>query len=997
MNARVLESPGKSQSKQELRALTGGQMDAVASVEDASALLRAALDKLRESEERFRGTFEQAAVGIAHVSIEGRYLRVNDKLCEITGFTREELLGMTFMDLTLPEELAAGLERARSLAAGEISSYAVEKHFRRKNGETIWINLVTNLVRTAAGTPQYFNSVTEDITPRKNAESRLHRLNRLHTVLSKTGDSVMRAKNKQELYETVCRIVVDDGLLRAAFIAEQGAEEGRARPTAAWGAGLEYLRGREFVTADGPLSRGTVGTAFSTGTPDVCNDIAGDPRMEPWWEAARTLGFCATASFPIKLGGTSIAALVLGAGEVDYFKDDEIRLMTAVAAHLSFSLQALQQEEQQMQAERALRESEGRFRGMFVAAATGIATTTPQGRFLRANDAYCQMLGYTEQELQARDFASLTHPDDLTRNLKLRDELLAGKRDSFVIEKRYLPKSGGVRWIRASISATRTTSGEITSMIVVSEDITQNKADEIALRQSEEHSRQISVQLAKVLDSSLDVICTFDADGHFLQVSAACEKIWGWRPDELIGTPYLDRVLPADRPKTVQAAAAVMAGQPTIGFENRCVRKDGTITHIMWSAGWSESDRSLFCVARDNTERRKLEEQFLRAQRLESIGALAGGIAHDLNNVLAPIMMSIDLLRLPGPNARTQSILTTIETSARRGADMVQQILSFARGVEEPRAVIHAGPIIRDIQSLVTETFPKNIRFHLELAPGLPPFIGDPTQMHQVLLNLCVNARDAMPAGGGITLSAEAITVDETQAAAIPDARPGPYVQIKVEDTGSGIPPEVLDKIFAPFFTTKEQGKGTGLGLSTVLGIVKTHDGFLRVESAMGQGTAFTLCLPAHLSNGGTTAPKQEQQHPHGNGELILVVDDEAAVRAITQETLESFGYRVVTAADGSEAAALYAQHQADVAAVFTDMMMPVMDGPATIRVLMQMNPEVRIIAASGLNAEGGAAKVAGMGVKHFLPKPYTSLALLLMLKKSLEPVGQYRQACGGH
>jgi PAS domain S-box-containing protein len=731
-----------------------------------------------------------------------------------------------------------------------------------------------------------------------------------------------------------------------------------------------------------------VGSVFSTGTYNVCNDIAGDPRMVPWADTARQLGFCATASFPIKLGGATIGALVLGAGEVDYFKDDEIQLMSAVAGHLSFTLQGLQKEDQRLQAENALRESEGRFRGMFAAAAIGIAISTPRGCFLSANEAYCKMLGYTEEELQVRDFASLTHPDDLTLNLELRDDLLAGRRESFVMEKRYLPKGGGILWIRASVSATRSASGEVTSFIVVSEDITQKKVAETALRQSEERSRQMSAQLAKVLDSSLDVICTFDVDGRFLQVSAACEKIWGYRPEELAGTLFLDRVHPEDRLMTDEAAAEVRAGKPTIGFENRCVRKDGTTTHIMWSARWSESDQSMFCVARDNTERRKLEEQFLRAQRMESIGALAGGIAHDLNNVLVPIMMSIDLLRLPGVSPRAQSILTTIESSARRGADMVQQILSFARGVEEQRAVIEAGPVIRDIQSMVVDTFPKNIRFHVELAPGLPPFIGDSTQMHQVLLNLCVNARDAMPAGGSITLSAMGITVDETQAALIPDARPGPYVQIKVQDTGSGIPPEVLDKIFAPFFTTKELGKGTGLGLSTVLGIVKNHGGFLRVQSTVGQGTAFTLCLPAHLSGGGAAAAQEEQTHPRGNGELILVVDDEAAVRAITQETLESFGYRVLTAEDGTEAVALYAGHVAEVDVVLTDMMMPVMDGPATIQVLMQINPAVKIIAASGLNAEGIAAKAAGMGVKHFLPKPYTSLALLMTLKRTLEPVG---------
>ena len=347
-------------------------------------------------------------------------------------------------------------------------------------------------------------------------------------------------------------------------------------------------------------------------------------------------------------------------------------------------------------------------------------------------------------------------------------------------------------------------------------------------------------------------------------------------------------------------------------------------------------------------------------------------------------MMSIDLLKLNCRDQRTQAILSTIETSARRGADMVQQILSFARGVEGQRVTIAPQEIIRDIQHLVQDTFPKNILFSADVPADLPAFLGDHTQVHQILLNLCVNARDAMPGGGMLSILAGSITVDENYAAMTPDAKPGEYVMIKVADTGTGIPREVVDKIFDPFFTTKEQGKGTGLGLSTVLAIVKSHGGFVNVQSEPDQGTTFTVCLPSNISSADLASAAQEEMHPRGKGELILIVDDEAAVRTITQQTLEAFGYRVMVAADGAAAVALYAQHLHAVSAVLTDMMMPVMDGPATIQVLIRLNPTVKIIAASGLNADGGVAKAAGMGVKYFLPKPYTAQTILTTLNKVL-------------
>jgi CheY-like chemotaxis protein len=376
----------------------------------------------------------------------------------------------------------------------------------------------------------------------------------------------------------------------------------------------------------------------------------------------------------------------------------------------------------------------------------------------------------------------------------------------------------------------------------------------------------------------------------------------------------------------------------------------------------------------------------MRAQRMESIGVLAGGIAHDLNNIFAPIVLSIDMLKATIADAESKLILETIETSAQRGADIVQQVLSFARGVEGQRIEIQPAHLLRDIQRLIKDTFPKDIRLDLNIAENMWTILGDPTQVHQILLNLCVNARDAMPNGGTLTVSAENRFLDEQYVAMNIEAKPGPYVLLGVTDSGTGIPPGILDKIFEPFFTTKEIGKGTGLGLSTVMAIVKSHGGFANVYSEPGNGTTFKIYLPAeqqpaNVSNEATP----EVSLPRGNGELVLIVDDEPSILTITGQTLQAFGYRVLKASNGAEAIVAYAQNQGEIDVVLTDMAMPVMDGPATIYALLRINPNVKIIAASGLYANGGVAKASNAGVRHFISKPYTAATLLKTLRDIIE------------
>jgi PAS domain S-box-containing protein len=492
---------------------------------------------------------------------------------------------------------------------------------------------------------------------------------------------------------------------------------------------------------------------------------------------------------------------------------------------------------------------------------------------------------------------------------------------------------------------------------------------------------------AALLDKAQDAILVRDLDHHITFWNKSAERLYGWTAAETLGRSIAE-LLYEDSSSFHEATQNVITKGEWVGELQQINKQRVRLTvECRWTLVRDDAGvpRAILAINTDVTEKKKLEHQFLRAQRMESIGTLAGGIAHDLNNVLAPVIMAVDLLKLTETDSYKLSLLNTVDTSARRGADMVGQVLSFARGMEGRRVEVQIRHIVRDIEKISTDTFPKNIRIAANIDKALWPLVGDPTQLHQVLLNLCVNARDAMPEGGRLTITAENVHLDAHYAAMNIEAKAGPHVVIEVEDTGTGIPQDIIEKIFDPFFTTKEVGKGTGLGLSTSIAIIKGHEGFIRVYSEPGKGTRFRVYLPARPS---AESPKattaQSAELPRGLGQLLLIVDDEASIRDITQQTLQAFGYRVLVAADGAEAVAIYTEHREHIAAVLTDMMMPVMDGAATITALTKLNPDIRIIAASGITANGAVAKAAGLGVKHFLPKPYTASVLLKALEHVL-------------
>jgi PAS domain S-box-containing protein len=598
------------------------------------------------------------------------------------------------------------------------------------------------------------------------------------------------------------------------------------------------------------------------------------------------------------------------------------------------------------------------------------------GRIMQWNSAAERMFGYSAAEIMGRT-TNVLFPTDRVREA---EELVARANQGEKVaplETVCLRKDGRPLDVSIAVTPLRSRTGQIIGSSKILRDIT-------------EYNRvrhQIEEQKA-LLDKTQDAILIFDPEGRILYWNKGAERIYGWSCAEATGR-FVGEYLHAEIDKFREIVAQTLETGEWSGeiAQHGRDREELLIESRCWLVRDKEGrPKTILAVNTDVTEKRRIEMQYMRAQRMESLGILAGGIAHDLNNILTPIMLSIDVLKSMTVEAHTRSILETIELSARRGSDIVQQVLSFARGMEGQRIVIQPKYLLKDIEHIVTDTFPKDIRLELALPHDTWSVVGDPTQVQQVLLNLCVNARDAMPHGGSLTIKAENCLADEHYVAMNRQAKPGSYVAISVTDVGVGIAPEIMDSIFEPFFTTKEVGKGTGLGLSSVKAIVKNHGGFINVYSEVGRGTTFKVYLPAQaVAVEEPEQPDQENPLPRGAGETILVVDDEVSILSITSETLQAFGYKVITANNGAEAVALYAQQKDKISIILTDLSMPVMDGRATIYALLKINPKAKIVAMSGMDESESVARASTAGIKHFISKPYTAATLLKTLRSLQE------------
>jgi PAS domain S-box-containing protein len=669
--------------------------------------------------------------------------------------------------------------------------------------------------------------------------------------------------------------------------------------------------------------------------------------------------------------GENRAIEAVQAGAQDYvLKDNLRRLVTAIRRALRES----EERAQRAAAEDALR----RFAAVLESTPDFVGLTARDGRVFFVNHAGMRMIGRPESSdpglLTLTDF----HPADIRQRLEREWLPAAASMGSWVGESALQTAGGGRVPVSQAIVAHKAADGSVEYYSTIMRDLT-------AFKEAERHIRE----QADLLNKARDAIVVSDLDDKITFWNQGAERILGWKAGEAVGQPMRERLDEAACPDAgALAAAADEEGEwrSEVTLHNK--RGEALVAEVRITLVRDEQGRprSRLLIATDITKRRKIEEQFLRAQRLESIGMLAAGIAHDLNNVLAPILMAAPMLRERSADPSDRKLISNLETSARRGAGLVRQILGFAQGIGGEPQLMAIESIMADIASVVRQTFPRSIQFSTSSPPELWAVKANPTQLHQVLLNLCVNARDSMPSGGRLDLSAENIVIDDLAAATIEGARAGAFVVMQVKDTGTGIPPDLLKRIWEPFFTTKEATKGSGLGLSTVLGIVSEHQGFVTLKTEVGRGTTFRVHLPAALTGpekAGTATPFNA---PRGNGELILVVDDEPDVREVTSAILAHHGYRVLTAGDGAEAVTLLAPRSTEVKLVVTDLQMPHLDGASLASVVRRLNPAIRILVMSGMDSartSEAIQRIAGT----FLAKPFKSDELLAAVSTLLEGV----------
>ena len=927
--------------------------------------------RLREEGARMQEQLALQAVALATaanailITDTGGAIRwVNPAFIALTGYAAEEVQGQN------PRLLGSGQHPPEfyrriweTILAGD--TWRGEIVNRRKDGTLYDVEQTVTPVRSQAGAITHFIGIMNDITARRRAEGALALRASLAALGADIGIALTRGGRLREVLHACAEALVKH--LDAAFARIWTLEAEASVLELAASAG-------RYTHLDGPHSRVPVGQLkigliAQQRQPLLTNSVIGDPRIDQRW--AQEEGMTAFAGYPLLVEERLVGVLAVFARHP--FPETTLAALESVAGTIGLGIERKRGEE-------ALQRSEERFRQL----AENVnevfwMSNRDLTQMLYINPAYERIWGRSCASLYAdpASFATAVHPADQEH---LRAALARQRQGENVdVEYRIVRPDGAVRWIRDRSAGVRDPQGQITRVVGVAQDITER-------RQAQERIQE----QARLLDLAQDAIMVRDLDDGVLFWNASAERLYGWTSAEALGRNVRDLLYENPAPFEAAKKQAMERGHWNGELRQRTRQQKEMLVSSRWTLVRDAvgAPQALLVINTDITEQKKLEAQFLRAQRLESIGQLASGVAHDLNNLLAPILMAVPLFRWGLTPDEQAKLLQTIETSAQRGSELVKQLLTFGRGVEGQRVPVQPRHLIHEVLRIARETFPKSLTLNATVARDLWAIRADPTQLHQVLLNLAVNARDAMTEGGTLTMSAANVVVDDHYTATNPEAKVGPYVVVRVVDTGSGIPPEILDKIFDPFFTTKAAGKGTGLGLSTVLGIVRGHGGFVRVQTELRKGSTFEVYFPAMPELAKPQALAAAAALPRGHGEVILVVDDEPGIREATSRALTSHGYQALCAADGTEAVALYAQPAHQVQLVVTDLMMPFMDGLALARALKKLNPAVKIIVSSGLasgaDREAKITELRALGVTRFLSKPYSAEEILTELHEAL-------------
>jgi PAS domain S-box-containing protein len=1270
---------------------------------------------------------------------------------KIFGYTADEMVGITTLRLIPEDRREEENYILDMIRRGEkVDHYETVR--QAKDGRRIDVSITASPIKDAAGNIVGMSKISRDITMLKAHQQEIIRVSRLYAALSQINQAIVWTRHRDELFGKICRVLVEFGKFRLAWIGMSDAKGQRVHPVAQWGDETNYLAEAAIYADDRPEGRGPMGTAVREGKHYVCNDFAQDPCTVPWREAANRAGFRAAAAFPIRQRGAVCGGVIVYSGEIGFFRDMEVALLEEAATDVSFALDFLAQEEERQQAEQAMRASEERYRALFDRSLDCVFLNDFAGNFLDANQATLDLLGYQRADIATVTFASLLPEDQLPLAFQVTEEIKTTGHQKRPAEFRLRSKDGREVHVETRSSLIYR-EGKPFAIQGIARDLTGRKQTEQALRENEEKFSKIfqcspmglalsTIDEGRYLDAnqaflnilqrsraevightaaeldiwenpeqraamiaqrdglgavhnvelrirgrlgrtsailwsaetvviagkncllglslditrrkqaederdrlfnlSLDLLCVAGFDGQLQQVNPAWTECLGWTAEELTSRPMLDFILPEDHEATRRVREKIYQGVPVRGFENRYRCKDGSYRWLSWTVHPLMESRQVFSVARDITERkqaleklkeneaglaeaqriaklgnwqydlarnevrwsdelhrifeiertqsngtheaflncvipedrpkvrqanaeavaggtsfeveyriqtragglkhirevgyalkdaagkvvglfgtaqditeqkraeeslrllnsavmqaresvvitdaqldspgpkivfvnpaftqmtgysaeevigktprilqgprtdknvlsrlrknlergevfegeaiqyrkdgteydqewqiaplrdgrgkithfvaiqrdisaqRKLEAQLRQSQKMEAFGQLAGGVAHDFNNILAVIQLQAGILKTESNLSLQQLDLAgEIEKASERGANLTRQLLLFSRKQTMQPRNLKLKDVVENITKMLQRTLGEQFELQFKFSDKPLAIHADPGMIDQILLNLTVNARDAMPKGGRIIIETKAVEFDEVTAIQTAKASPGSFVCVSVTDTGCGIPPEILPRIFEPFFTTKEVGKGTGLGLATVFGIVQQHKGWINVYSEVGRGTTFRVYLPRLTDASDTRFIRASLASIRGGSETILLVEDEAPLRAAVRTSLSRLGYRVLEAATGNEALAVWKRHSGEIHLLLTDMVMPGgMSGKELAEALLQQDPKLNVIYASGYSAEIAGRDFLVEEDINFLTKPFQTHKLAQIIRDKLD------------
>jgi PAS domain S-box-containing protein len=934
-------------------------------------------DSLRKSEEQIRSLFENMLNGFAYCRMlyeNGRphdfiYLDVNKAFGTLTGL--KNVVGKKV------SEVIPGI-RESDPEILEIYGRVASTGFPERH--EIYVDALNGWFSIAVYSPlkDHFVAVFDVITERKRAEEELVKLNRVYAVISQINQLIVRTRDAETLFPEACRIAVKHGNFRLAWIGMKEGREGVVKPVAWDGVEDGYLTSiKKISVADVPEGRGPAGTSIREGKTVCCNDIATDPIMAPWRDEAIKRGYRSSIGLPLFVHGNPIGVLNLYAAEPFFFSEAECELLKEVTSDLSFALGVMEREKQRKRAD----VENIRLSAAVEQTSEAVVITDPAGNIQYVNPAFTWITGYSSEEVinqNPRILKSGVQDEKVYQDLW--KTIQSGKTwQGEIINRR---KDGTLYPEWMTITPVLDSAGGIANYIAIKQDVTQRRRAEDAFRHSEERFR-------KAFNTNPEpVTISTIADGRYIDVNEAFLRTMGYRRDEVIGRTSAEInfwEMQEDRDAFIRLLSERgEVHSAEINFRT----KSGGIRSGLVSAETIELDgqQCLLAVTQDVTERKELQQQFLQAQKMEAVGKLAGGVAHDFNNILTVINgyseVMLGQLQEDDPN---RSYVGEIKKAGERAATLTRQLLAFSRRQVLLPQVLDLNSVINNMDKMLRRLIGEDVELVATMAKNLGHVKADPGQVEQILMNLAVNARDAMPRGGKLTIETANVELDESYASKHVTAKPGPHVMLAISDTGAGMDAEIQKRIFDPFFTTKEKGKGTGLGLSTVYGIVKQSEGHIWVYSEPGHGTTFKVYLPR------VDKPVEAAGLPMTNAELlggtetVLLVEDEPSVRSLVRTTLEAKGYQLLEATQATEALSIAEKHQGRIHLMLTDLIMPGMSGRLLAQKMADLRPETKVVYMSGYT-DDAVVRHGGLGPgMAFLQKPFAPDALARKVRSVLD------------